>query len=182
MPRDPYNDTQDLPIKAITVDALRSGHENATRPLMGLVTQWAQAKGLLREDAEDIAAVTVLKAYNDIDSFEGKSKLETWVLGIAQHVAEDFARRTTTGSISLEDLNDEPASDADVEELAYLQLVAKEALAALRDDERQAIELTKFRGLSNQEAAERLGRSYDGFTCLLYRVQQKTGRFFDENM
>ena len=176
------NSGKDVSIEEIDADALRSGDPNTVRRLLQLVAQWARAHGFSREDAEDIAAITTRRAYESIGSFGGRSKVTTWVLGIAKHVAADLLRRPAINSVNLDDIHEEPASDEDVAELAYCQLVAQEALAALSDNEREAIQLTKFEGLSNQQAAERMGKTYDGFTCLLYRTHRKIGRFFDENM
>ncbi len=48
---------------------------------------------LTHEDADDVLQNTFLKAWNNIDSFHGKSKLSTWLYSIAINEALDNLRR-----------------------------------------------------------------------------------------
>lgn len=72
-------------------------------------------------------------------------------------------------------------SHEDVAKLVSDRLLAEEALSSLSEEERQAIELVPMWGLTNSEAATEMGKSYDGFTCLLCRARQKAARFIEEN-
>ena len=177
------NNAKRLPIAAIDAEALRRADAHAVRRLLEIVAQWGRRQGLSGEDAEDVAAVAVQRACTSIGSFRGESDVAAWVLGIARHVQADLRRGRQNGSrISLDQVDVDPPSHEDVQELAFGQLVAEEALAELSEDERKAVCLTTFNSLSNQEAAETMGKTCDAFTCLRYRAFQKIARFFDENL
>ena len=49
--------------------------------------------GLDFNDAEDVASEVFLGAYRNIESFSGKSKLETWVWGITYRKAVSYLRK-----------------------------------------------------------------------------------------
>ncbi|MBP5257335.1 MAG: sigma-70 family RNA polymerase sigma factor [Prevotella sp.] len=48
---------------------------------------------VIHEDADDVLQNTFVKAWNNIDDFQGKSKLITWLYRIAVNEALDFMRR-----------------------------------------------------------------------------------------
>ncbi len=51
---------------------------------------------LTHDDANDVLQNTFLKAWNNIDSFHGKSKLLTWLYSIAINESLDYLRRNKT--------------------------------------------------------------------------------------
>ena len=57
---------------------------------------------LTHEDADDVLQNTFLKAWKNIDSFKGKSKLQTWLYSIAINEALDYLRKNKNTSISSE--------------------------------------------------------------------------------
>lgn len=48
---------------------------------------------LTHDDADDVLQETFVKAWLNIDSFQGKSKLSTWLYRIAVNESLDFLRR-----------------------------------------------------------------------------------------
>jgi RNA polymerase sigma-70 factor, ECF subfamily len=63
------------------------------------------------EDAQDVVQETFVRAYNSLDSFEGKSKFYTWLYSIATNLARnalrDRGRKGRDQGVSLEKLQDE---------------------------------------------------------------------------
>lgn len=55
---------------------------------------------LAHDDANDVLQNTFLKAWSNIDSFHGKSKLLTWLYSIAVNEALDYLRRRKNGLTS----------------------------------------------------------------------------------
>jgi RNA polymerase sigma-70 factor (ECF subfamily) len=47
------------------------------------------------EDATDAAQEVFIKVYRNIDRFEGKSSLSTWIYRITSNVCKDFLRKRT---------------------------------------------------------------------------------------
>lgn len=60
-----------------------------------------------REEAEDIAQDTYLKAFKNLDSFKGKSSLKTWVFSIAVNLAKDSFRTKRKWGEDWQDLGKE---------------------------------------------------------------------------
>src|SRR5438045_3381128 len=62
-----------------------------------------------REDAEDVTSQVFTKAYDRLDTFEGRGRLESWLFGIARSAVADYWReRYKLASIPLEDEFDLP--------------------------------------------------------------------------
>ena len=115
-----------------------------------------------REDAEDCAQETMLRAFRAYSSFRGDAKFSTWLHTIATRVCMDFLR-SKKGVISLDALQDAGWEKADDSPSPYLSLeesVRKEllenALQQLPDHARAAVVLCDLQGLSYEETAHAL--------------------------
>lgn len=133
------------------------------------------------ELSRDLVQDTLLSATTQARSFDGRSKLRTWVLGILSHKVIDHFRSV---AVSREDpggdeaLLDTPSSD-DVERVVIarqsLQRV-EQALAGLPDKERVAILLTDVEGLDRAEVCHVLGVSPTHLRVLLHRGRNRLRR------
>lgn len=56
---------------------------------------------LRHEDADDVLQNTLMKAWTNIDSFHGKSKILTWLYSIAINEALDFVRKSKNNASSV---------------------------------------------------------------------------------
>jgi RNA polymerase sigma-70 factor (ECF subfamily) len=105
---------------------------------------------------DEVLNDTMLVAWRKAHTFDGTSKVSTWLFAIAYRQALKTLRRIDW---SMPDPVDEPAAPHETEpdrELAKLQLRAllDEALAHLSAEHRAVIELTYFQGYSCGEIAE----------------------------
>ncbi len=126
-----------------------------------------------REDVEEICQETFLAVIKNIESFEGGSRLQTWIFRIAANKARDHRERQQAAKrgggqtvISLQEENEEsgaplqvatslPAPDAlllRAECAAQMDL----ALARLEEPCREIIQLRYFGDLSYEELANEL--------------------------
>jgi RNA polymerase sigma factor (sigma-70 family) len=83
----------------------------------------------------------------------------TWLLSIVHHRSIDVIRRRKSTTVETFDIvrHDIPAGEAWGDVYAQLtQVQVREALYCLPEEQRQAIELSYFSGLSQQEIAQRL--------------------------
>lgn len=121
-----------------------------------------------QEIAEEITQDTFLRAWQHAGSFDPQTgKTLTWLTSIARHRAIDLYRRRQARpeahSTSLEDIADFELTDGDqnteasVEILQHQQQVRR-ALAGLPEEQRQAIALAYFYGLTQEEIASRLNQ------------------------
>ena len=125
------------------------------------------------DDAEDVVEETFWQVWRQADRFtQERGSVQTWVLTIARSRALDrlrVARRLREESIDESSVDEgggglavtvarsssDPALDAEHSERKRLVL---DALAGLPPEQREALELGYFGGLSQSEIAERTGQ------------------------
>src|SRR5690349_3278757 len=136
------------------------------------------------EDARDVCQETFLRAFRALPGFRGQAKFSSWLYRIALNLCRDWVRRERRTPVV------QTAEDVDVMELAAAvepsesieDLVARRdqirvverAMARLPDEQRTAIILKEYHGLTFQEIADLVGcplstvktRLYQGLTVL----------------
>ena len=113
--------------------------------------------------AEDLVQETFLRVWNRVHSFDPeRGALGPWILAVARNRAIDYLRsiagRISAGALELDRLEN-PALFSDLEETALSIDRArrlKGAFEKLSPNQRMAIELAYFEGLSQTEMAERM--------------------------
>ena len=118
-------------------------------------------------DAEDLAQEAFLRAYRSLKGFRGTSSFRTWLYQIATNVFRNWLEKrrnqapVNAGSIDAPPPGmDEPVEPMGEEnpEARHLQRDAIDrALAALPDDQREAVLLRDVEGFEYREIAEQLG-------------------------
>jgi RNA polymerase sigma-70 factor (ECF subfamily) len=151
-------------------------------------------------DPSDLVQQTLLKAYQGLDQFRGKStaELTAWLRSILAHVlanaARDYgrARRDVALERSLEaSLEDSSgrlehwlaAAEASPGELAERNdqlLTLATALTRLPEDQREALLLRYYHGLALADIGARLGRTRPAVASLLRRGLQHLRQAFAE--
>jgi RNA polymerase sigma factor (sigma-70 family) len=113
-------------------------------------------------DVEDIVQDTLLEAVRCLDRFQGNSKPETWLFGIALNLTRNHYKRAKLrdvySDVDTDDLASEPAENP-LEIVDYrerLQRVAK-AVGQLSDDTLELMEFIFDDEMSYQEIASRIG-------------------------
>jgi len=113
--------------------------------------------------AEDLVQETFLRVWNRAGAFDAeRGAAGPWLLAIARNRAIDYLRAQTRHGAHTMELNEaeQPARFVDfpAEALNFdLARQIKRALEQLSADERAAIELAYFEGMSQSEIAERTG-------------------------
>lgn len=119
-----------------------------------------------REEAEDLAQETFLRAYRSIGSFRGQSKFKTWLRRIATNLALNHFRkkRPLTQSLEFGDEDERTYEIPDEEFSPESQLQGKQArefvegaLAQLSDNLRTVFVLKELEGYTHEETARLLG-------------------------
>ncbi|HVH27728.1 MAG TPA: RNA polymerase sigma factor [Vicinamibacterales bacterium] len=116
------------------------------------------------EDARDVCQETFLRAFRALPRFRGQAKFSSWLYRIALNLCRDWMRRERrTGFVQPPedgDLMDLVAADHPSESIEDLvarrhQVQAVErAMARLPDEQRTAIVLKEYHGLTFQEIAD----------------------------
>ena len=137
------------------------------------------------EAAEDITAEVFAAAAAGLSRFRGQSLPYVWLLSIARRKIIDFRRRRTARPEMLASELADAAVEAEAlwEALtavegpeaivmrAEARRVARELLAQLNADQREAVLLQYVEGLSVAEIAAVMGRSPGAITSLLHRAR-----------
>ena len=142
------------------------------------------------EDARDVAQETFLRAFRALSGFKGQAKFSSWLYRIALNLCRDWIRRERRAPIAQApegvDLLDlaaerEPSESIEtrVERREMSRAVAK-AMALLPEEQRTAIILKEYHGLTFQEIADLLDcplstvktRLYQGLSVLRRALPQ----------
>jgi len=145
------------------------------------------------EDARDVAQETFLRAFRALSGFKGQAKFSSWLYRITLNLCRDWIRRErrtpiaqAPEGIDLVELAGEAVDTVSVDELVSrkeLSRAVAKAMALLPDEQRTAIILKEYHGLTFQEIADLLDcplstvktRLYQGLTVLRRTLQQAGG-------
>ncbi|HEY7445316.1 MAG TPA: sigma-70 family RNA polymerase sigma factor [Vicinamibacterales bacterium] len=137
------------------------------------------------EDARDVCQETFLRAYRGLHAFKGQAKFSSWLYRIALNLCRDAMRRerraplvaVPEGIDPTELAAQQPSPAPSVEDLVAQAELGRHVAAVMRrlpEDQRTAILLKEYHGLTFQEIAEVTGcplstaktRVYQGLTVL----------------
>src|SRR5687768_10274666 len=145
------------------------------------------------EDARDVCQDTFLRAFRALPGFKGQAKFSSWIYRIALNLCRDWIRRQRRTPVvqmpedaeAIERIaaRDPVESIEDLVARKELSAVVAEAMAVLPEEQRTAIILKEYHGMTFQEIAELQGcplstvktRLYQGLT-VLRRNLEKHGR------
>lgn len=140
-----------------------------------------------REDAEDAAQETMLRAYRAFSSFRNDSKFHTWIDRIAVNTCLDLIRKKRA-TVSLDMLRDEGFDAPDGKASVYTLFdsrermrLLKEGLDLLPDDMRTVIVLRDMEGRSMEEIASLLSLPQGTVKSRLNRARKKLCQFLFQN-
>ena len=164
-----------------------------------LVSRWerpiyALAYRTLRreEEARDVVQDAFLRAYRGLKGFKGEAKFSSWLYRITLNLCRDWMRKERRAPVAQVpegtdplDLADQQAAPTEsVEDLVArreMSAAVQLAMAELPEEQRLAIMLKEYHGLTFQEIAEMLDcplstvktRLYQGLTVLRRRLERQ---------
>ncbi len=135
------------------------------------------------DDADDVIQNTFIKVYRNIERFEGKSKLFTWLYRIATNEAITFLntknRKETDTLDSLETAHIAHRLQADVFfDGDDIQLKLQQAMAVLPDKQRAVFNLRYFDEMPYEEMSEVMGTSVGALKASYHHAVKKIEAFF----
>jgi RNA polymerase sigma-70 factor, ECF subfamily len=178
------------------VDRAKSGDQESFNQL---ILRWERPIYALayrvigqEEDARDVAQETFLRAFRALPGFKGEAKFSSWIYRIALNLCRDWIRRKRRTPVSqlpedvdLDDLVAERGPTESVEDLVArreLSTVVEEAMGILPEEQRTAVILKEYHGMTFQEIAELQGvplstvktRLYQGLSVLRKHLQERS--------
>jgi RNA polymerase sigma-70 factor (ECF subfamily) len=125
--------------------------------------------------AEDLLQEVFLKIHQHVASLKDPQRLENWIYQITRNLIIDYYRHHRHAITSLEDpqaLNipyELPGDDVVRELLPCVRAM----VFALPDQDRQALLLTEYQGLTQKELSQRLGLSFSGAKSRVQRARAR---------
>jgi len=175
-----------------SIEKLRSGDRREFARLVEMYSGRIYNLGLRilndPQDAEDVLQETFIKAYRALPSFEGRSKLSTWLFRIASNEALMLIRKRRPELILTMEQHDNQPVGTDLEEpeivdwccLPEKELLSTEAkqfldkaIQKLSASLRVVFVLRDIEGLSIRETSESLGISEAAVKIRLLRARLK---------
>lgn len=131
------------------------------------------------QDAEDILQEVYYKIYKSIDRLNDPSKVNAWIFQIARNAIHDYyrARRQEEPFAQPPEAEEIRADSNDNKEIAGC---LKAMIDHLPEKDREAIILTKYKGLTQKQLGETLGLSYSGAKSRVQRAQNRLRKMLCE--
>jgi RNA polymerase sigma-70 factor (ECF subfamily) len=152
------------------------------------------------EDARDVCQETFLRAYRALHGFRGQAKFSSWLYRIALNLCRDWMRRErrtpvvqTPEDVDLMELAAAREPSESIEDRVArndLSRLVERAMTLLPEEQRTAIVLKEYHGLTFQEIADLVGcplstvktRLYQGLTVLRRELTRTGGVKKKENL
>jgi RNA polymerase sigma-70 factor (ECF subfamily) len=144
------------------------------------------------EDARDVVQDAFLRAYRGLKGFKGEAKFSSWLYRITLNLCRDWMRKERRAPVAQMPEGTDPLDFADqqaaptesVEDLVArreMSSAVELAMAELPEEQRMAIMLKEYHGLTFQEIAEMLDcplstvktRLYQGLSVLRRRLERQ---------
>ena len=143
------------------------------------------------EEARDVVQETFLRAFRGIGNFRGQAKFSSWVYRIALNLCRDWIRRErrapilpTPEGVDVIELAAEQGPVESIEDLVArkdMSTVVADLMTRLPEEQRTAIVLKEYHGMTFQEIADLQGvplstvktRLYQGLNVLRRHLQQQ---------
>jgi RNA polymerase sigma-70 factor, ECF subfamily len=142
------------------------------------------------EEARDVAQETFLRAFRALSGFKGQAKFSSWLYRITLNLCRDWIRRERRAPVSqapegidIIELAGEATPGETIEELVARKELGRavgKAMSQLPEEQRTAIILKEYHGLTFQEIAELLDcplstvktRLYQGLSVLRKQLEE----------
>ena len=164
-----------------------------------LVTRWERPIFALayrtlgrEEDARDVVQDAFLRAFRGLKGFKGEAKFSSWLYRITLNLCRDWIRKerraplvaVPEGADPMDLAESLPSTDESVEDLVArreMSSAVARAMAELPEEQRVAIVLKEYHGLTFQEIADTLKcplstvktRLYQGLSVLRRRLERR---------
>jgi RNA polymerase sigma-70 factor (ECF subfamily) len=143
------------------------------------------------EDARDVCQDAFLRAYRALPGFKGQAKFSSWLYRIALNLCRDWIRRQRRAPVAqlpedgdATELAAETGPVESIEDLVArreLSAMVEDAMSGLSEEQRTAIILKEYHGMTFQEIADMQGcplstvktRLYQGLALLRRRLEQQ---------
>lgn len=189
--------------QTVSIDALQNGDKDAFAMLVNTYSP-ALYRMIVRmlgnpQESEDVLQETFMQAFRNIDQFEGRAKISTWLYRIATNQALMRLRKREPDFVSVDEPIETPTGDQLPRQLrdwcclpeseflsSEVQKRLDDAIRALSPALRAAFILRDLQDLSTREAAEILDISESAVRTRLLRarleLRARLSDYFEERL
>ena len=139
---------------------------------------------LTHDDADDVLQNTFLKAWKNLPTFEGRSRLSTWLYRIAINEALDFLRRQKAMTLASADADLTIANQLMADDYFdgdRSQALLQQAIAMFPDVQRTVFTLRYYDEMKYSEISELLGTSEGSLKASYHVAVQKVTDYLKRN-
>jgi RNA polymerase sigma factor (sigma-70 family) len=139
-----------------------------------------------REEAEEVAQDSFLKAYRSLNGFRMKSRFSTWLYRIVYNTSISYLRSKKRGMISIDEypatVKDfiAPGTPEEEAESIYRESLVNFALQKMSDDERALVTLYYYDELSSDEISEIMNISKSNIKVRLFRARKRISEIIEK--
>ena len=124
--------------------------------------------------AEDLLQDVFLKIHQHVETLKDVKKLESWIYKLTRNAIIDYYRSTRpTSSLDVPEVLQLPEELPTEDVVSELFPSVRAMVMSLPAQDRQALILTEYQGLTQKELAERLGLSLSGAKSRVQRARAK---------
>lgn len=142
-----------------------------------------------REDAEEVAQDSFVKAYHSLASFKQQSKFSTWLYTIVYTTAMTSLRKRGLNTVAIDDednglqLSDTPLSfDANTAENRSRSFYLNQAIEQLSPDDATVLTLFYMGEQTLEEIAATMGIETNGVKIKLFRARKRLKERLEQNL
>jgi len=139
---------------------------------------------VLHEDAEDVLQETFINAYRYAGSFNGQSKIYTWLYKIATNECIALFRRNKKSTYPMVEISqklENELRETDSENSEAILLKFQEAILQLPEKQRLVFNLRYYDELSYEEIEEVLGTSVNALKTNFHYASEKIKNYLSNN-
>jgi RNA polymerase sigma-70 factor, ECF subfamily len=133
-----------------------------------------------REDARDVIADTLLKAYENFDKLEKEESFLYWLFGIASNLAKHRGRRMKFWTRYEDHYENNLVESSPAVYRKFEVEALYKAMSKLPEKQREAISLFEISGFSIAEIQQIQGGSLSGVKSRLVRGRQELARLLEK--
>jgi len=125
-------------------------------------------------DVEDILQEVFVRIHRKLETVQQRDSLPAWVFQITRNAIADHYRRLSRVKAEGMEKSFEPAAPLETEDpLREISKCVEPMVAALADHYREALVLTDLQGMTQQEAAVKIGLSLSGTKSRVQRARRQ---------
>lgn len=126
-----------------------------------------------QQTAEDIMIETYAETWKSARKFRGRSKVLTWIIGIARNLAMNEFRKQKVNECDIEEFQDQLSTQAVQADVSGTEELLAKAINKLSPKHREVLDLVFFQGMKYEEVAQITGASLNTVKTRIFYAKEE---------